>query len=189
MERVSINIIFWHNFVGSRWQSHCLSVLTICLVVLSAWRRTVTCWYNSIGINRAPLFTVFFILYSYEADVMLTWSFKFTFHCTVDFLSLHYSMLGHYLDRNYLISPIQLGVILILTYQSKFWQSKTKLYDNRGDFKFSIVNLPFIYTNIPAAPADRLGLNNIPDILCPVWISLIDIFYWKRSFRTKDSKW
>jgi hypothetical protein len=30
---------------------------------------------------------------------------------------------------------------------------RTKLYDKRDDFNFSIVNFPFICSNIPAAPA------------------------------------
>ena len=30
---------------------------------------------------------------------------------------------------------------------------RTKLYDKRDDFKFPIVNFPFIYSTIPAAPA------------------------------------
>jgi hypothetical protein len=30
---------------------------------------------------------------------------------------------------------------------------RTKLYDKRDDFNFSIVNFPFIYSNISAAPA------------------------------------
>jgi DNA-dependent RNA polymerase auxiliary subunit epsilon len=29
---------------------------------------------------------------------------------------------------------------------------RTKLYDKRDDFNFSIVNFPFICSNIPAAP-------------------------------------
>ena len=32
-------------------------------------------------------------------------------------------------------------------------QLLTKLYDKRADFSFRIVNLPFIYGNIPSAPA------------------------------------
>ena len=30
---------------------------------------------------------------------------------------------------------------------------RTKLYDKRDDFNFPIVNIPFICSNIPAAPA------------------------------------
>jgi hypothetical protein len=29
----------------------------------------------------------------------------------------------------------------------------TKLYDKRDDFNFSIVNFPYLYSNIPASPA------------------------------------
>jgi hypothetical protein len=32
-------------------------------------------------------------------------------------------------------------------------QLRMKLYDKRDDFNFPIVNFPFIYSNIPAAPA------------------------------------
>jgi hypothetical protein len=31
-------------------------------------------------------------------------------------------------------------------------QLRTKLYDKRDDFNFPIVNFPFIFSNIPAAP-------------------------------------
>jgi hypothetical protein len=38
---------------------------------------------------------------------------------------------------------------------------RTKLYDKRDDFNFPIVNFPFIFNNIPAAPAYGVYLSQI----------------------------
>ena len=38
---------------------------------------------------------------------------------------------------------------------------KTKLYDKRDDFSFSIVNFPFISSNIPAAPAYGVYISQL----------------------------
>ena len=38
---------------------------------------------------------------------------------------------------------------------------RTKLYDKRDDFNFIIVNLPFICSNIPAAPAYGVYISHL----------------------------
>jgi hypothetical protein len=45
-----------------------------------------------------------------------------------------------------------MGLLHTLTYISED-RLRTKLYDKRDDFNVSIVNFPFIYSNISAAPA------------------------------------
>ena len=50
---------------------------------------------------------------------------------------------------------IQIDLLHTLTYTSKLRERwlRTKLYDNRDDFSFPIVNFPFVCSNIPATPA------------------------------------
>jgi hypothetical protein len=106
-------------------------------------------------------------LYSYEADFIqgllkknekkLARSFNFTFRYIDDVLSLTNSRFGDFVDRIY---PIELKIKdttdtdrsasyldLHLEIDSE-GRLRTKLYDN-----FPIVNFPFIYSTIPAAPA------------------------------------
>ena len=40
-------------------------------------------------------------------------------------------------------------------------QLRTKLYDKRDDFNFPIMNFPFIYSNIPAAPAYEVYISQL----------------------------
>ena len=123
------------------------------------------------GTNYAPLLADLF-LYSYEADFIqgllkknekkLAKSFNFTFQYIDDVLSINNSRFGDFVDRIY---PIGLE-IKDITYTD--WSAsyldlhleiesedrlRTKLYDKRDDFNFPILNFPFIYSNIPAAPA------------------------------------
>jgi hypothetical protein len=57
---------------------------------------------------------------------------------------------------------------------------RTKHYYKRDDFKFPIVNLPFIYSNIPAAPAYGVYILQLihyfraPELVVPVRISMIE---------------
>ena len=57
---------------------------------------------------------------------------------------------------------------------------RTKHYYKRDDFKFPIVNLPFIYSNIPAAPAYGVYIPQLihyfraPELVVPVRISMIE---------------
>jgi hypothetical protein len=48
---------------------------------------------------------------------------------------------------------------------------RTKLYNKRDDFNFSIVNCPFICSNIPAAPAYGIYISQF---MVPIRISLIE---------------
>ena len=121
--------------------------------------------------NCAPLL-VDLLLYSYEADFIqgllkknekkLARSFNFTFRYIDDVLSLNNSRFGDFVDRIY---PIELEIKettetdrsasyldLHLKIDSEDWL-RTKVYDKRDDFNFPIVNIPFICSNIPAAPA------------------------------------
>ena len=79
-----------------------------------------------------------------------------------DVLSLNNSKFGDFVDRIY---PIELEIKdttdidrsasyldLHLEIDSE-GLLRTKLYDERDDSNFSIVNFPFICSNIPAAPA------------------------------------
>jgi hypothetical protein len=92
----------------------------------------------------------------------LAWSFNFTFRYIDDVLSLNNSRFADFVDRIY---PIELEIKdttntdssasfldLHLDIDSDGWL-RTKLYDKLDDFNFLIVNFPFIYSNIPAAPA------------------------------------
>jgi hypothetical protein len=52
-----------------------------------------------------------------------------------------------------------------VTYTSKLIDSegrlRTKLYDKRDDFNSPIVNFPFMYSNIPAAPAYGVNISQL----------------------------
>ena len=123
------------------------------------------------GTSCAPLLAGLFH-YSYEADFIqgllnknerkLARSFNFTFRYADDVLSLNNSRFGDFVDRIY---PIGLeiedttGTDISASYVDMHLEVgsegrlRTKLYDKRDDFNFPIVNLPFICSNIPAAPA------------------------------------
>ena len=121
--------------------------------------------------NCAPVIIDLF-LYSYEADCIqgllkknekkLARFFNFTFRYIDDVLSLNNSRFGDFVYRIY---PIELEIKdttdtdrsasyldLHLEIDSEGWL-RTKLYDERDNFSFPIVNFPFICSNIPAAPA------------------------------------
>ena len=124
-----------------------------------------------LGTKCAPLLTDFF-LYLYEADYIqgllkknekkLARSFNFTFRYIDDVLLLNNSRFGDFVDRIYSFefeikdttdpdgSASYLDIHLEINIEG--WL-RTKLYDKRYYFNFSIVNFPFICSNIPAAPA------------------------------------
>ena len=123
------------------------------------------------GTNCAPLLADLF-LYSYEADFVQHLqksksrkqrkSFNLTFRCIDDVLSLNNPKFGDYIDviypqelqiqdttdagnwANYLDLRLEFDTNGSLT---------TQLYDKLDDFNFSIVNFPFIDSNIPESPA------------------------------------
>jgi hypothetical protein len=97
-------------------------------------------------------------------------SFNFTFRYIDDVLSLTNSRFGDFVDRIYSIeleikdttdkdtSASYLDQHLEI--DSEGWL-RTKLYDKRDDFNFSIVNFPFICSNIPAAPAYGVYISQL----------------------------
>ena len=123
-----------------------------------------------IGTNCALLADLF--LYSYEADFIqgllkknekkLARFFNITFRYIDDVIPLNNSRLGDIVDRIY---PIELEIKDITdTNRSASYldlhieidsecRLRTKPYDKTDDFNLPIVNFPFIYSNIPAAPA------------------------------------
>ena len=122
------------------------------------------------GTNCAPLLADLF-LYSYEADFIhgllkknekkIARSFNFTLRYIDDVLSLNNSRFGNFVDPIYPIeleikdtadtdrSASYIDLHLEIDCEGRL---KTRLYDKRDDFNFSIVNFPFICSNIPAAP-------------------------------------
>jgi hypothetical protein len=87
-----------------------------------------------------------------------------------DVLSLNISRFGDFDDRIY---PIELEIKdttdmdrsasyldLHLEIDSE-GRLRTKLYDNRDDFNFPIMNLPFICSNIPAAPVYGVYISEL----------------------------
>ena len=97
-------------------------------------------------------------------------SFDFTFCYIYDVLSLNNSRFGDFADRIY---PIELDIKdttdtdrcasyldIHLEIDSDGWL-RTKLYDKRDYFNFPIVNLLFICSNIPAAPAYAVDISQL----------------------------
>ena len=123
------------------------------------------------GTNCAPLLADLF-LYTYESEFIQTMqksgaknrctSFNFTFRYIDDVLSLNNPKFGDYID---VIYPKELE-IKDTTDSANFSNYldlrleildnnnlSTSLYDKRDDFNFSIVNFPFLSSNIPVSPA------------------------------------
>ena len=131
------------------------------------------------GTNCAPLLANLFP-FSYEADFIqgllkkngkkLARSFNFTFHYIDDVLSLNNSRFGDFVDRIYRIeleindatdtdiSASYLDLHLGIDSEERL---RTKLYDKREDFNFSILNFPFICSNIPAAPVYGVYISQL----------------------------
>ena len=128
------------------------------------------------GTNCFPFLADLF-LYKYEADLIksllkkqkkLTRSFNFTFRYIDDVLSLNNSKFGDFFDRIY---PIELEIkdttdtarsasylSIHLEFHNK-GRLRTKLYHKREDF--SIMNFPFICSNIPVAPHLHMAVDPI----------------------------
>jgi hypothetical protein len=129
--------------------------------------------------NSAPLLADL-LLYLYEADFIqgllktnekkLTRSFNFTYRYIDYVLSLNNSRYGELVARIY---PIELELKdttdtdryasyldLHIEIDSE-GRLGTKLYDKRDDFNFSIMNFPFICSNIPAAPAYGVYISHM----------------------------
>ena len=131
------------------------------------------------GTNCAPLLADLF-LYSYEAEFInnlckaknkyLAKSFNFTFRYIDDVLSLNNSKFGDYVDFIY---PEELEIkdttdssnsasyLDIMLSIDKDQHLTTKIYDKRDDFDFSIVNFPFLCSNIPRSPAYGVFISQL----------------------------
>jgi hypothetical protein len=73
------------------------------------------------------------------------------------FLGLGISLISSIpLNLKYRLPQIQIN--LAITSEGR---SRTKLYDKRDDFKFPIVNFPFICSNIPAAPTYGVCISQL----------------------------
>ena len=122
------------------------------------------------GTNCAPLLADLY-LYSYEAEFMqgllkrgqkkLAQSFNYTYRYIDDVLSLNNSTFSDHLHSVY---PDELDIkdttesshsasYLDLLLEIDNTKLCTRLYDKRDDFNFTIVNFPFLESNIPASPA------------------------------------
>ena len=97
-------------------------------------------------------------------------SFNFTFRYIDDVLSLNNSKFGDYVDFIY---PEELEIkdttdtstsasyLDILLGIDKDQHLTTKIYDKRDDFNFSIVNFPFLCSNIPGSPAYGVYISQL----------------------------
>ena len=97
-------------------------------------------------------------------------TFNFTFRYIDDVLSLNNSRFGDFVYRIY---PIELEIkdttdtdrsasYLDLHFEiDSEGRLRTKLYDKRDDFNFSIVNFPLICSNIPAAHAYGVYISQL----------------------------
>ena len=131
------------------------------------------------GTNCAPLLADLF-LYSYEAEFMqnlvksgqktVAKSFNSTYRYIDDVLSLNNPKFGDYVNAIY---PSELEIKdttdssssasyldLYLNYDAHE-RLHLKLYDKRDDFNFSIVNFPFLCSNIPASPAYGVFISQL----------------------------
>ena len=123
------------------------------------------------GTNCAPLLADLF-LYSYEAEFIqkllrekkksLAVAFNSTFRYIDDVLSINNNDFHSYVDSIYpneleikdttesSMSASYLDILLNIDINGKL---TTQLYDKRDDFSFSIVNFPYLCSNIPSSPA------------------------------------
>jgi hypothetical protein len=120
------------------------------------------------GTNCVPLLADLF-LYSYEAEFILhekkkylAVAFNSTFRNIDDVLSINNNYFHFYVNSIY---PNELEIkdstecsksasyldVLVKLYTND--KLKTQLYDKQDDFNFSIVNFPYLCSNIPASPA------------------------------------
>ena len=123
------------------------------------------------GTNCAPLLADLF-LYSYEAEFIqklvreknksLAVAFNSTFRYIDDVLSINNCYFHTYVDSIYpseleikdtTESASSVSYLDILLEMDIDGNLTTKLYDKRDDFNFSIVNFPYLCSNIPSSPA------------------------------------
>ena len=131
------------------------------------------------GTNCAPLLADLF-LYSYESEFLdglikngkryVASKFNLTFRYIDDLISFNNSKFEQYLTdiypRELQIKPTSLSEFqshyLDLTFMRDSDNNlSTKLYDKRDDFPFSIVNFPFLSSNIPSSPAYGVYISQL----------------------------
>ena len=130
------------------------------------------------GTNCAPLLADLF-LYSYEAEFVqsllqagkkhLAQQFNFTYRYIVDVLSLKNTKFAEYLE---VINPRELEIKETMEAAASSsnldcylyidnGKLTIRLYDKRDDFNFTIVNFPFLSSNIPSAPAYSVYVSQL----------------------------
>ena len=131
------------------------------------------------GTNCAPLLADLF-LYLYEADCIqkllhekeksLAVAFNSTFRYINDVLSINNYQFHFYVDSIY---PSELEIkdttesatfasyLDILLKIDTDGKLRTQLYDKRDDFDFSIVNFPYLCSNIPVSPAYGVYISQL----------------------------
>ena len=131
------------------------------------------------GTNCAPLLADLF-LYSYEAEFMqslikkgerqLAKMFNLTFRYIDDVLSLNNKHFANYLHEIYpneleikdtTDSPNSASYLDLFLRHDGNGHLTTRLYDKRDDFDFSVVNFPFLSSNIPASPAYGVYISQL----------------------------
>jgi hypothetical protein len=147
-----------------------------------------------IGANCALSIADLF-LYSYETDFIqgllkknekkLAGSFNFTFRYIDDVLSLNKSRFDDFVDGIYLIE-LEINETADTDRSASYIdlheidsgeRLRTKLYDKRDDFNFSIVNFPFICKNLFSSTCIwsiyLSVVSDIPELGVPIRISFI----------------
>jgi hypothetical protein len=162
------------------------------------------------GTNCGPLVADLF-LYSYEKDFTqgllqknekkIARSFKFTFRYINDVLSLNNYRFSDFVDRIYCIeleikdttdtdrSTLCFDLHLEVDSERRL---RTKHYDKRDYFNFPIVKFPFIYSNIPAAPAYGEYISQLIRYsrACGTYQDFLDrCLLLTRKLLNKDSYW
>jgi hypothetical protein len=149
------------------------------------------------GTNCAPLLADLF-LYSYEAEFIqkllhekkksLAVAFNSTFRYIDDVLSVINNQFQSHVDSIYpneleikdttesFTSASYLDVLLKLDTNGKI---TIQLYDKRDDFNFSIVNFPYLCSNIPASPA--YGVYIATYSICKCLLDIRSVFSSRQS--------
>ncbi len=131
------------------------------------------------GTNCAPLLADLF-LYSYESEFLdqlirnkkryLASKFNLTFRYIDDLISFNNPKFGYYLKDIY-PKELEIKPTSVSKHQSHYLDLtftrdsenilSTKLYDKRDDFPFTIVNFPFLSSNIPSSPAYGVYISQL----------------------------
>ena len=131
------------KLISSTCSSFWLTTYLLCLVDVFFNRQSAYIWLQTV-----LLFSLICSFIRMRQTSYRGWSFKFTFHYIDDVLSLKHSRFVDCVDCVDRIYPIELEIkdhtdtyisASYLDIDSEGWL-KTKLYDKRNDFNFTIVN-------------------------------------------------